>query len=33
MIYYLVEGLKKDGYKPSAELKAFIDNNYKNKKG
>ena len=33
MIYYLVEGLKKDGYKPSAELQAFIDNNYKNKKG
>ena len=28
-IYYLVEGLKKDGYKPSPELQAFIDNNYK----
>lgn len=28
-IYYIVEGLKKDGYKPSLELKAFIDNNYK----
>lgn len=28
-VYYLVEGLKKYGYKPSLELKAFIDNYYK----
>ena len=28
-IYYLVEGLKKEGFKPSPELLAFIDNNYK----
>lgn len=29
MVYYIVEGLRKDGFKPSPELKAFIDNNYK----
>lgn len=29
MVYYIVEGLKKDGFKPSPELQAFIDNNYK----
>lgn len=29
VIYYLVEGLKKEGFKPSPELLAFIDNNYK----
>lgn len=29
MIYYIVEGLKKYGYKPSPELQAFVDNNYK----
>ncbi len=29
MIYAIVEELKANGFKPSPELQAFIDNNYK----